>query len=545
MNQTEADALVAQSSWKVDQIASNFYGKDPGLWSSDPAVQADVAAFLGWVDAPLRTNEQVPAILEFAAEIKAAGFTDAVVLGMGGSSLSSLMFAQAFPNLGGLRLLVLDSTNPADVARIRNAVPLATTLIVVASKSGSTIEPLAFEEFFYAELQGELGDEAAKHIVAITDPGSQMEQRAKQRGYRRIFLGEPEVGGRFSVFTVFGMVPAALAGLPIGSMLGEVCQLILNRDTHGISAGIFLGELAKVGVDKITFANPPEFDGIALWAEQLIAESTGKQGVGTLPLATEPLANPDCYGSDRLFFVVGSSKDFNPPIPSKDQAPRLTSIIDSPEYFAKVLYWLEVATATCGAVLGVNPFDQPNVQAAKDIARAELQKIQSASGLPELEFEVSSQDLRLNGCDGSTVGSAIANFINHAPAGSQVAFLAFLPETTETTAVIQELRAAITARLTLATSFGYGPRYLHSTGQYHKGGPNNGFYIVLTSEDAADIKIPGMNATFGQLKMAQALGDIGALEANGRRVIHVHLATSQVPEALHQLAAETHIAVAP
>jgi len=545
MNQTEADALVAQSSWKVDQIASNLYGKDPGLWSSDPAVQADVAAFLGWVDAPLRTNEQVPAILEFAAEIKAAGFTDAVVLGMGGSSLSSLMFAQAFPNLGGLRLHVLDSTNPADVARIRNAVPLATTLIVVASKSGSTIEPLAFEEFFYAELQGELGDEAAKHIVAITDPGSQMEQRAEQRGYRRVFLGEPEVGGRFSVFTVFGMVPAALAGLPIGSMLGEVCQLILNRDTHGISAGIFLGELAKVGVDKITFANPPEFDGIALWAEQLIAESTGKQGVGTLPLATEPLANPDCYGSDRLFFVVGSSEDFNPPIPSQDQVPRLTATIDSPEYFAKVLYWLEVATATCGAVLGVNPFDQPNVQAAKDIARIELQKIQSAGGLPELHFEVSSQALRLNGSDGVTVGSAVANFINQAPAGSQVAFLAFLPETNETTAVIQELRAAITARLTLATSFGYGPRYLHSTGQYHKGGPNNGFYIVLTSEDAADIKIPGMNATFGQLKMAQALGDIGALEANGRRVIHVHLATSQVPEALHQLAAETHIAVAP
>jgi len=545
MNQAEADALIARSEWNEVDIAAKLYGKDSSLWSNEPAVQADVAAFLGWVDAPLRTRTQVPAISEFVDEIKASGFTDAIVLGMGGSSLSSLMFSQAFPNLGGLKLHVLDSTNPADVQRVRDAVPLKTTLIIVASKSGTTIEPLAFEEFFYAQLQQELGDQASRHMVAITDPGSQMEQRATERDYHKIFLGEPAVGGRFSVFTVFGMVPAALAGLPVEFMLSEVCTLIKNRDTHGITAGIFLGELAKNGVDKITFANPPQFDGIALWAEQLIAESTGKHGVGTLPLATEPLATPDCYGKDRVFFVVSDNDDFNPAIPSQEQAPRLTSKIDSPEYLAKVLYWLEIATATCGAVLGVNPFDQPNVQAAKDIARTELRKIQASGSIPEISYEVASQDLKLNGSHGNSVGEAVANFIHLATEGSQIAFLAFLPESDSATAAIQEIRATATARLKLATSFGYGPRYLHSTGQFHKGGPNNGYYIVFTSEDATDIEIPGMDATFGQLKMAQALGDIGALKSNGRKVIHVHLATTDAAEGLHQLAAEMHIAVAP
>ncbi|MBX3113403.1 MAG: hypothetical protein KF836_02460 [Fimbriimonadaceae bacterium] len=544
MNQAEANAIIASSNWNEAEIAAKLYSKDPSLWSSDPSVQADVAAFLGWVDAPRRTREQSPEILEFVEEVKKAGFTDAVVLGMGGSSLSSLMFSQAFPNMGGLKLHVLDSTNPVDVQRIRNSVPLNRTLFIVASKSGTTVEPLAFEEFFYSELQKEMGENASQHMVAITDPGSQMEARATERKYRKIFLGEPEVGGRFSVFTVFGMVPAALAGLPVESILGEVCSLVENNDTHGITAGIFLGELAKNGVDKVTFANPPEFDGIALWAEQLIAESTGKHGVGTLPLATEPLATPDCYGKDRVFFVVGG-KDFNPAIPTQDQAPRLTSKIDSPEYLAKVLYWLEIATATCGAVLGVNPFDQPNVQAAKDIARTELQKIQAAGSVPEISYEIASQNLRLNGSHGGTVGEAVANFIHQAPEGSQIAFLAFLPESEGVTGAIQEIRAATTARLKLATSFGYGPRYLHSTGQYHKGGPNNGYYIVFTSEDAADFDIPGMDATFGQLKMAQALGDIGALQSNGRAVIHVHLATTDVVGALHQLAAELHIAVAP
>ncbi|QYK52726.1 MAG: hypothetical protein KF824_10725 [Fimbriimonadaceae bacterium] len=544
MNQAEANAIVASSYWNETEIAEKLYGKDPSLWSSDPSVQADVAAFLGWVDAPLRTRQQLPEILGFVELVKKSGFTDAVVLGMGGSSLSSLMFSQAFPNMGGLKLHVLDSTNPVDVQRIRNSVPLNKTLFIVASKSGTTVEPLAFEEFFYSELLQEMGDNAAQHMVAITDPGSQMETRATERKYRKIFLGEPAVGGRFSVFTVFGMVPAALAGLPVESMLREVCSLFENKDTHGITAGIFLGELAKNGVDKITFANPPEFDGIALWAEQLIAESTGKHGVGTLPLATEPLATPDCYGTDRVFFVVGG-KDFDPAIPTQEQAPRLTSKIDSPEYLAKVLYWLEIATATCGAVLGVNPFDQPNVQAAKDIARAELQKIQALSSIPEIKYEIASQDLRLYGSHGNTVGEAVANFIHKAPEGSQIAFLAFLPESEGATGAIQEIRTATTARLKLATSFGYGPRYLHSTGQYHKGGPNNGYYIVLTSEDAADFDIPGMDATFGQLKMAQALGDIGALQSNGRAVIHVHLATTDVVGALHQLAAEMHIAVAP
>ncbi|MFM9874693.1 MAG: hypothetical protein ACKVQS_14650 [Fimbriimonadaceae bacterium] len=543
MNQTEANALLENSDWKVESLAEKLYAKDPSLWSSDQAVQKDVADFLGWVDAPLRTRTQVPAILAFAEEVKLAGFTDVVVLGMGGSSLSSLMFAQAFPSLGGLNLHVLDSTVPGDVLRIKNSVDLKQTLFIIASKSGTTIEPLAFEEFFYAELQRELSDQAAQHIVAITDPGSQMHSRAQERHYRKIFLGEPEVGGRFSVFTVFGMVPAALAGLPIESMINEVCGLIESRDTHGFTSGIFFGELAKKGVDKITFVTPPHLQGVALWAEQLIAESTGKHGVGTLPIASEPLGQPETYGRDRLFFLITDRNHQSYPIPT--QAPQIAANIDTPEYLAKVLYWLEVATATAGALLGVNPFDQPNVQAAKIIAQQELAKIQSSGTLPELKFDVKSGDLNLNGSNGQNVGLALANFVHNNNHGDVVTFLAFLPETDETTAQIQTLRVATRDRLNLATAFGYGPRYLHSTGQYHKGGPNNGLYIVFTAEDANDPEIPGMGATFGQLKMAQALGDIGALKENNRRVVHIHFSTTDIEKAFTQLAEELHIAVAP
>lgn len=538
MTQAEAETLVANSAWNPAEIAPKLYGKDPSLWSQDQSVQKDVSGFLGWVDAPLRTNDQE--ILDFSAEIKTAGFTDAVVLGMGGSSLSSLMFAQAFPNQGGLRLHVLDSTVPGDVLRIRNSVELAKTLFIVASKSGTTVEPLAFEEFFYQELQQELGDQAPQHIIAITDPDSKMHARATERNYRKIFLGEPEVGGRFSVFTVFGMVPAALTGLPIDQMLAAVRSLVNSQDQTGISGGIWYGELAKQGVDKITFINPPHLDGIALWAEQLIAESTGKNGVGTLPIATEPTGQPESYGPDRTFVLLNTTDS-----EITRSHPFVTASVSNPVEFAELLYRFEVTTATAGAILGVNPFDQPNVQAAKSIAQRELEKIQTSGALPDLKFDVTSGNLNLEGASGQSVGEALASFIHNHKPNDQVAFLAFLPETDETTLLVQTLRAAIRDRLNLATTFGYGPRYLHSTGQYHKGGPNNGLYVVLTASDSIDPEIPGMGVSFGQLKMAQALGDIGALRENNRRVVHIHLETPDVSESLAQLAAELHIAVAP
>ncbi|MBS1710908.1 MAG: hypothetical protein JSS71_04170 [Armatimonadetes bacterium] len=545
MNQDQALALVAESGWDLQQTADKIYAKDPSLWSSDPAVQRDIAAFLGWVDAPLRTRRLVPDIVGFAEEAKTAGFTDAVVLGMGGSSLSSLMFAHAFPDSGGLKLHVLDSTVPGDVLRVKRSVNLKRTLILVASKSGTTIEPLAFEEYFFAALQEEVGRNAPSHMVAITDPGSQMEARAKERGYRHVFLGEPEVGGRFSVFTVFGMVPAALAGLPVASILDDVCGLLESHDTHGFESGLFFGVLAKAGVDKVTFATPKHLEGVALWAEQLIAESTGKNGVGVLPLATEPLGQPESYGPDRLFFAVTDGSHASQPIPGPVQSPQVTAHIDSPQKLGKVLMWLELATAAAGAVLGVNPFDQPNVQAAKDIAKSELVKIQQSGRLPDVRFDIEDDILAISGSNGQTVGQALSAFINQGQIGDVATFLAFLPESPQTTAHIQTMRAAIRDRLNLATAFGYGPRYLHSTGQYHKGGPNNGLYIVLTAQDAEDPAIPGMGATFGQLKMAQAIGDIGALRANGRRVVHVHLKTDDVERALAQLSDALHIASAP
>ena len=539
MDQSQAEAVVSQSDFKSSAIAPRLYRKDATLWSQDQTVQKDVAAFLGWVDAPTRTLAQIDEIESFAAEITEAGFTDAVVLGMGGSSLSSLMFASAFPNSKGLKLHVLDSTVPGDVLKIDRSVRLKTTLFIVASKSGTTVEPLAFEEYFYQRLTEELGDQAPQHIVATTDPGSQMQARAQERGYRKIFLGEPEVGGRFSVFTVFGMVPAALIGLPVRKMLEAVTALYNDQDAEGIETGIWYGELAKAGVDKITFLTSPEFAGVALWAEQLIAESTGKHGFGTLPLATEPEGQPEVYGADRTFFLINTES------PVTESFSSITVTIDSPIDFAELLYRFEIATATAGAILGVNPFDQPNVQAAKIIAQKELEKIQATGTLPELKFDVESRELAISGSNGQNVGQALASFLHNHNSGDVVQFLAFLPETDQTTDQIQSIRTATRDRLNLATAFGYGPRYLHSTGQYHKGGPNNGLYVVLTSEDAEDPQIPGMGASFGQLKMAQALGDIGALKDNQRRVVQIHCKTTDVNKALAQLADELHVAVAP
>ncbi len=508
----------------VDRLGA----KDGTLWSSDPAVIDFVESFLGWVDVPSRTLRLVPEIVAFREKLLAEGISDAVVLGMGGSSLSALMFAEMYPEAGGLRLHVLDSTVPADVARIREAVVLDRTVFIVASKSGTTVEPLAMEEFFWAELQAAVGEDAKRHMVAITDPGSEMEARAKSRGYRKIFLGEPEVGGRFSVFSPFGIVPAGLSGLDISGMLKTVVLRMPGGEAGpraGLELGSWLGELSLIGVDKVTFVSksPGTF---GLWAEQLVAESTGKGGKGVLPLALEPFGEREVYGRDRCFYVFGEAGDLTPlrvGIGLHEGDLVLERKVSSQIELAELLYDWEVATAVSGAILGVNPFDQPNVQQAKDIAKKRLTAIQETGTVSLGEPEAEYLGVSIYGGGQGGVAERLSEFLNQATVGDHVAFLAFLPETEEATAILQRIRKGVRDRTMAATSLGYGPRYLHSTGQFHKGGPNNGLFVVFTAEDALDFEIPGMGVSFGQLKTAQALGDIGALEENGRRVIHVHL----------------------
>lgn len=536
MNQSEIEADIKNNPRLPKDFAERFWNKDVTLWGGDQARQDFIAQFLGWIEAPRQTLAQVEEIKSFAQEIISEGFREVVVLGMGGSSLSSLMIAQTMSSKGQINLNVLDSTVPAEILKFVNQPGFEpeTTLYIVASKSGSTVEPLAFEEYIYDQLVKNHGTErATQSIIAITDPGSQMEARAKERGYRKIFLGEPTVGGRFSLFTVFGMVPAALAGVDIEKMLKTVESTIGDINHPGFELGKWLAHCTLAGHDKITFLSDDLNESIGLWAEQLIAESTGKEGTGILPLATETPGDSEVYGSDRSFISLNQ--------PTKSESshfPTLNLNFTSPEELANHLYSFEIATATAGAILDVNPFDQPNVQAAKIIAQQELSKIQSTGTLPELKFDTQSGDLAISGSTGQHVGHALTICLDQNKPGDVVTFLAFLPETDDTTDLIQQIRTATRDRLNLATAFGYGPRYLHSTGQYHKGGPNNGLYIVLTAEDAIDPAIPGMGATFGQLKMAQALGDIGALKDNDRRVVHIHMKTTDVETALSQLKSE-------
>lgn len=498
--------------------------KDGSLFSDDSAVAQAAGEFMGWVDVASRTLEMADEIEAFAKELQTDGTERFVVLGMGGSSLSSLMLAQAAPRLGvsGVRLEVLDSTVPGDVERVLNTGNLDRTVFMVASKSGTTIEPLAMEEFFWKKLTEKFGDEAWRSMIAVTDPGSEMEKRARERGYAKVFLGEPEVGGRFSVFSVFGMVPAAVAGYDIRAMLGAV---VSRGFEAGKELGSWMGELALGGWDKVTMVTDPG-SAIGLWVEQLVAESTGKGGVGVLPLALEPTGKDEVYGEDRAFYVVGAEKEVEVLLGLLhlfSERPVMTRTVESQTDLAEMLYDWEVGTAVAGLILDVNPFDQPNVQAAKDVAKKKLGEIQESGsvdlGSPDAELD----GVGIYGISGSDLGVGLVEFLDGAESGDFVAFLAFVPEDEATFRDLQEIREGVRDRLKVATSLGFGPRYLHSTGQYHKGGPNKGLFVVLTADDGADLDIPGMGATFGQLKTAQALGDIGALQGAGRRVVHLHL----------------------
>ena len=512
---SEARALC-ESQFR--DFGPRLLAKDGTLFSNDPATIEFINRFLGWVDSPRRTLTQLPEIRGFAAEAREAGFTDAVVCGMGGSSLSSLVWATVFSRRQGLRLHVLDSTHPGEIARVLKGVDHAKTLWIIASKSGTTVEPLAMENAVWEALGGD-----ASKIVAITDPGSEMHQRAEARGYRKVFLGEPEIGGRFSAFSVFGIVPAALAGLDVEALLmGAVDNLETLNDVDRHEPGVLIAVAAKSGVDKLTLLTSPPLDALGLWLEQLIAESTGKGGFGVLPLATEPKGKSEDYGDDRFLWFLGTSD-----ASLTEEHLHLTSTALAGDFserdLGRVMHESFVSTAAMGKVLGVNPFDQPNVQEAKDIARAELAKVQASGVIVLPTADASDDSAAVAGAEGDSPSLALAEFLNHAMAGDHVAFLAYLVESDAVTGIVQEFRKDLRHRLGVATSFGYGPRYLHSTGQYHKGGPNHGHFVVISQEIGEDQAIPEMGVSFGQLCTAQALGDLGALKANDRRALHVHL----------------------
>lgn len=509
--------------------------RDGSLWSTDPEVQQFCHDFTGWVDVAGRTLSIVPKIEALKTELLSEGFTDAVVLGMGGSSLSALMFAQDFPQTTGLRLHVLDSTNPADVAHLSSKLNLEQTVFIVASKSGSTIEPLAMEEYFFHNHPAK---NPANFFVAITDPNSEMEVRAVQRGYRAIFHGEPAVGGRFSVFSPFGIIPAALHGYPVREMLNAVVAREPGKpeSNPGLELGAWLTELNIAGIDKISIVTTSN-RAFGLWAEQLVAESTGKNQYGVLPIALEPLTEVNSLGPKRAFYVVGSNNEvtlLNSKLKPSPETHILERSIKNEIELAELLYDWEIATAVVGAALQINPFDQPNVQQAKDIAKTKLKAIQDA-GKSDLG-PVTSQSNHLQVIAGSADSPTeeIESFLKALQPGDHFGILAFVPETAAHLKTLQELRKHAAQFFQVATSLGFGPRYLHSTGQFHKGGPNDQKFILITSDIQQDLAIPGFNASFGQLVTAQALGDFGALQQNCKPVVHIHL-TGDAVDGLNEL----------
>src|SRR3954454_16499588 len=484
-----------------EDVARRVWSKDPTLWGGT-AETPELADRLGWLTIADRMQEEVDDLRDFARACLNDGLTDAVLLGMGGSSLAPEVFRTAFPVADHhLRLHVLDSTNPAAVLATEQAIDLAKALFIVSSKSGSTIETLSHFGYFW--------DKAGKgeQFVAVTDPGSKLEQIAKERGFRRVFSGDPEIGGRYSALSYFGLVPAALMGADVEALLdgAEVAAQGCRHDdtsagNSGLWLGVTLGELARRGRDQLTFVvDDPEITSVGLWLEQLVAEPPGKHGRGILPVADEPLGDKEAYGDDRVFVHLRGEEprlDDDMRALAHDGQAVLTIPTHGANDLGRIFFFAEFATAVSGWALGISPFDQPNVQEAKDQTKAVL----DAGDLPSVPDSLD---------DGLDV------LIGEAGPERYVAILGYLPQSDEVDAAVAELRRTIRDMTRTTTTFGYGPRSLHSTGQFHKGGPPTGRFLQLLGDADEDVDVPGEDYSFGRLKNAQADGDLVTLRDHG------------------------------
>ncbi|MGV3618208.1 MAG: glucose-6-phosphate isomerase [Fimbriimonas sp.] len=523
LNDYQASVDARIQALEAHDFAARFWRKDPTLWGGDAERQKSVGAFVGWIDAATYFESKVEEIEAFVAEVRAAGFERVILAGMGGSSLAPYVFSLTSPKVeGGLPVEVLDSTDPGTVLRIERGGDLAKTLVIVSSKSGSTAEPTAFDAFLFDRVG------KPENFVAITDPGSPFHKAAESRGFRKIFLNLPDVGGRYSALTFFGLVPAALMGHDVRAMLRRATDLIsanTKASDPAFALGAALGELALQGRDKLTFFTPPNLASLGLWMEQLVAESTGKEGKGILPIALEQPGAPTVYGHDRVFVVFRDGND-EPRVAALRDAghPIVTIDLQGPYAVAQEMMRFEIATAVAGAVLDINPFDQPNVQESKDVTKAILAKVEAEGKLPDSPLGLDEEGLQLFGdtC-ADTIAEAITVFLDDRKPGDYIALHAYLDESDALNEALGDLQREVRDATGLATTLGYGPRFLHSTGQYHKGGPNNGFFIQLTGDHPDDAPIPGQRATWAQFVDAQAMGDIEALKAKGRRTLRIHV----------------------
>ena len=496
--------------------------KDAALWKSNGTVEQEIRDRLGWLQVADRMEERIPELEDLRAQLVAEGVTDAVLMGMGGSSLAPEVFRQTFgvPK-GALNVHVLDTTDPAAIAAVERSINVKKTAFIVASKSGTTLETLSHYRYFF-ERAGRNG----RQFIAITDPGTPLKDEAAKQGFRRVFLNPADIGGRYSALSYFGLVPAALGGVDLAALLDRAATMmeacspsVPVGENPGAWLGAVLAEAAKVGRNKVTIIAPAPVQSFGIWAEQLIAESTGKEGKGLVPVADEALGPPEVYGNDRLFVRLALPEQNDGDAArlealSKAGHPVVTLKLTDPLGLGAEFFRWEYAIAVAGAILGINVFDQPNVQEAKDLTR----KVLTQGNPPTV-----GEGIRWAGQQGATLDAAIQSLLAQVHPGDYVALLAYIQPTAEHDRALNAVRLAIRDKHRVATTVGYGPRYLHSTGQLHKGGPNTGVFFQIVGDDAKDLDIPGERFSFGVLKQAQALGDFQALRNHGRRVLRVQL----------------------
>ncbi|MBI1742970.1 bifunctional transaldolase/phosoglucose isomerase [Candidatus Acetothermia bacterium] len=545
----EPAVKTAVKELQTSKVMRRIWAHDYTLWKQDPT---EITNRLGWLHSPEVMSAAVNEISAFVDQVRNEGYPHALLLGMGGSSLAPEVYRYTFGvKRGYLDLAVLDSTDPGAVLAHAKRLDPTKTLFIVSTKSGGTVETFSFFGYFYNFIANALGKaKAGDHFIAITDPGSKLAEVAKEYKFRKTFINNPNIGGRYSALSFYGVVPAALIGVDLHTLLSrahemacncESCNCPVGGDNSGARLGAILGELAVAGRDKVTLIASPPLASFGSWLEQLIAESTGKEGTGILPVADEAVLSPEAYGNDRFFVYLRLNGDTT--YDAKVQAlidaghPVVQLHLRDKYDLAGEFFRWEIATVVAGRRLGINPFDQPNVESAKALAREMVAAYHKEGKLPELTSSLQANGISIYAdVKANNLGEALKNFLALAKLGdrngkgrSYVSLQAYVQPTDETTEALQNLRTKIQTQLQLATTLGYGPRFLHSTGQLHKGDAGNGLFIQFTSDPAQDAAIPDeagsakSSMTFGVLKLAQALGDRQALLNNGRRVIRFHL----------------------
>ncbi len=535
------DVNASIQDWKKNGKVKRLWQKDASLWTG-----TDEDKWLGWLDITEQQIEDADKLKQIAADIKKAGFKNALLLGMGGSSLCPEVLRMTFGKAAGYPdLHVLDSTDPAQIKSIEESVDLASTLCIVSSKSGSTLEPNIYKQYFFDRVKAKVGDkEAGSRFIAITDPGSKMQRVAEKDKFRKVFMGVPSIGGRYSALSNFGMVPAAVMGIDAAKFLKNTEQMVdaCGEDSDaamnpGVILGTILGVAANQGRDKITFVTSPGIFDLGAWLEQLIAESTGKSGRGIIPVDRERLAKPDTYGSDRVFAYLRLESE-----PDKEQSAAVDTLAKAGHPVVRIvlpdIYSLgqeffrwEIATAVAGALIGINAFNQPDVEASKIETRKLTSEYESTGKLPsESPFFTGDgaklyADLKNTAAlkGGGTLAGFLKKHLARIGAGDYFALLGYITMNEAHEEALQSIRLAVRDNKKVATVLGFGPRFLHSTGQAYKGGPNSGVFLQITCDDAVDILVPGQKYTFGVVKSAQARGDFAVLAERGRRALRVHL----------------------